>query len=103
MIHTPITAHDPSCDVYVWFTVRETSGPYQVDGVHLNEEAARDQAEKLAAGGFPSGTVLSWAPVSGDEPDGPQVLFADTPDQEDVQTGHQVHWRSVRLGRDDDA
>ena len=88
--------------VYVWLTVQETAGPYQVDGVHLSEQAARDQAEKLAAADFPPGTVFFWAPVSGDDPDGPQVLFADTPAEEDVQTRHQVHWSSVRVGREDD-
>ncbi|MGA4989918.1 hypothetical protein [Nonomuraea bangladeshensis] len=99
---TPINAHDPSCDLYVYFTVRETFGPYQVDGVHLTEDAARGQAEKLAGADFPPGTVFSWAPVSGDDPDGPQVLFAATPDAEEVQTRHQVHWSSVRIGPDED-
>ncbi|MFI7113993.1 hypothetical protein ACIBK9_47285 [Nonomuraea sp. NPDC050227] len=94
----PIVMPDRTTDLYVWLTVRETAGPYQVDGAHLDEEAARDQAEKLAEADFPPGTVFSWAPVTGDDPDGPQVLFADTPDQEDVQTRHQVHWRPVRLG-----
>jgi hypothetical protein len=102
MTHTPTIATYPSCDVYVWFTVRETSGPYQVDGVHLDEESARGQAEKLAAGDFPPSAVFYWAPVSGADPEGPAVLFVDTPDEEDIQTRHQVHWRSVRLGRDDD-
>lgn len=102
MTHSPTLATYPSCDVYVWFTVHETSGPYQVDGVHLNEEDARGQAEKLAAGRFPASAVFSWAPVSGDDPDGPQVLFVDTPDEEDIQTLYQVHRSCVRLGHHDE-
>jgi len=85
-------------EVVAWLTVHETNGPLALDGAHLDEEAARNQAEVAVSDGYESGTVFSWAPVRPEDPDGPQALFADPTEDEEHPTGYQVHRVATRLG-----
>ena len=82
-------------EIAVWLTVHEAPGPLALDGAHLDEEAARHQAESEVLDSYETGTVFSWAPAY---PDGPQALFADPPEGEEHATGYQVRLVSARLG-----
>jgi hypothetical protein len=89
---------DNRSEVVVWLTAHETNGPLALDGAHLDEEAARNQAEVAVSDAYEAGTVFSWAPVHPDNPDGPQALFADPTEDAEHPTGYQVHRASTRLG-----
>ncbi|MFC4006580.1 hypothetical protein ACFOY2_05065 [Nonomuraea purpurea] len=89
---------DSRPEVTVWLTAHETFGGSLVfDGAHLDEDAARDQAEEKARDAYAVGTAFAWGPVHPDDPHGPQALFADPPEEEERPTGYQVHLMATRL------